>query len=718
MLDIGVVIPEMQKYGGAERVLIECLRRWQDRHSITLYSSNTNLVLLAEAGVSKIASKPLSPPFDGKHAVLLNSTLLPKIWETEIGHHDIYHTHLWPTHLINLHPMVWYPHEPLRMLHDLVYSLGAEGEDGLEIEHFLHFYPRQSYDKVGEAYFEAVLRTINTFDLTGRPDRIVANSRYTAQSLEVVYGTAVKDVVYPGVTVDDFVDAADSENIVLAVGQLWRHKRMRVVIEAIRHVDGPQLYIVGAGPEKEDLKVTADLIGVADRVTFFSDLTNREVQSLFARCLCGVFVPVREPFGIVALETLAAGKPLIAVNEGGFTEILDDKCAFLVPPQPIVIAKHIGRLQSDPKLAKRMGAHGRDIARRYSWDFTAQKLLAIIEECHRDWRARHPKPARKPDRCLVGAHYFTWYREGYGNAHWNDTATHGALSDSPSIGYYDSNDGDTVRHHLKLMEDAKLDFVCFNLHVDESGLDTFQLRGAVVMCKLARETRAGLRFAVNLCLYTRDEQAIAGAFATVREEFLGGDDALKVNDRPVLFVFWTGKFDRDDRIMRQLRALSEGTTSIALSSLGHDPKAEALTLSSTFDGYGLFSPLTVGPRGKLGTLWQAAYDAGGAMRGHCHVMTVSPGYDDTPLQDPARERNQLRVVPRDEGATYRSMLDFALGQNVLPDIVLISTFNEFHENTHIEPTLRFGDVYLSMTARFVTSLKRKASARANRKRGP
>src|SRR5687767_7289268 len=161
MLDIGIIIPELQKYGGAERLLIECMRRWQRRHRLTLYSTNTNLGLLAEAGVDAITCRPLSLPFDGDHAVLLNSTLLPKIWEGEVGHHDIYHTHLWPTHLLNLHPMVWYPHEPLRLINDLLYSLGSEGEDSLEIEHFLHFYPRQTYDKVSEAYYEAVLRTIS-----------------------------------------------------------------------------------------------------------------------------------------------------------------------------------------------------------------------------------------------------------------------------------------------------------------------------------------------------------------------------------------------------------------------------------------------------------------------------------------------------------------------------------------------------------------------------
>jgi len=711
MLDIGIIIPELQKYGGAERVLIECMRRWQRRHRLTLYSTNTNLRLLAEAGIDAVTSRLLSPPFDGDHAVLLNSTLLPKIWEGEVGQHDIYHTHLWPTHLLNLHPMVWYPHEPLRLINDLLYSLGSEGEDSLEIEHFLHFYPRQTYDRVSEAHYEAVLRTISTFDQSGRPDRIVANSRYTAKSLEAIYGTPVKDVVYPGVTVGDFAGGAGAQDIVLAVGQLWRHKRMRLIIEAMCHVEGLKLCIVGSGPERPNLQAAAERIGVADRVEFLSGLTNREVQALFARCLCTVFVPVREPFGIVALESLAAGKPLIAVNEGGYTEVVDSKSAFLIPPEPMAIAQQIRRLQSDSQLARRMGAHGRSIAKRYSWDDTARKLLAIIEDTHRSWRSRHPKRKRRVDRTLVGAHYFTWYREGYGSAHWHDNAMHGGVSDAPSIGYYDSINGDTVRHHLKLMTDAKLDFVCFNLHVDDGGLDNFQLWGATVMCRLARDMKLGLRFAVNLCLYTHDERAIERAMAVIRDEFLSSAAALQFHGKPVLFVFWTKAMNRDHRVMQSIHKLSDGAVRIALSAHGSSPRSEARSLGPLFDGYGLFSPLTAGPAGQWEESWQAAYDAGAAMSGRCRIMTLSPGYDDTPLQDPNRRNNPIRAVPREEGAVYKRMIDFALDQKTLPHITLISTFNEFHENTHIEPTTTFGDAYLRQTARFIATLKRKARRR-------
>ena len=53
MMDIGVIIPELAKYGGAERVLVECVARWQRKHKITIYASKLNEELLREHGISK-----------------------------------------------------------------------------------------------------------------------------------------------------------------------------------------------------------------------------------------------------------------------------------------------------------------------------------------------------------------------------------------------------------------------------------------------------------------------------------------------------------------------------------------------------------------------------------------------------------------------------------------------------------------------------------------
>ena len=168
---------------------MECAARWQKIHRITIYSTDFNVPMLREHHADEqVTLVRLSPYFTGEHAPLLNCVLLPKLWEHEIGRHDVYNTHLWPTHLIDVHPTVWYPHEPLRVLHDL------RGDEtvilsGPTLKRNIHVYPRQQYHSVSYRYFEACLTAMDQYEKMGRPDRVVANSAFAASYLEDVYGT-------------------------------------------------------------------------------------------------------------------------------------------------------------------------------------------------------------------------------------------------------------------------------------------------------------------------------------------------------------------------------------------------------------------------------------------------------------------------------------------------------------------------------------------------
>jgi glycosyltransferase involved in cell wall biosynthesis len=711
MLDIGIIIPELSKYGGAERLLIECLVRWQHKHRLTVYSGRFNEKLLTEVGVHRVTLRALTPPFEGENSIVLNATLLPKIWECEIGRHDIYHSHLWPMHLLDLHPMVWYPHEPLRALYDLRHDQNDD-EAIAEGNIRLHLYPKQTYELAGEGHGaalirEATLRALTALDSTGRPDRVVANSQYMARYLGDTYRLSNIDVVYPGVTLENAIELPHSGDIVLTIGQLWRNKRIRLIIEAVRHTDDIQLYIVGSGPEKRRLKSLVESMGIDDRVFFLHGLDNHEVQILLARCLCVVFTPIREPFGIVALEALAAGKPLIAVNEGGFSEIVDEGCTFLVPPLPIEIAQRIRQLQADRPLARRMGERGRMIARQFSWDRTAAELLSIVESCHADWVAAHQAPVadKGDDTPLIGIHYFNWYGDGFGGRHWSDNSVHGGVSDMPELGYYSSLSGETIAHHLDLIEGMGVDFVVFNIHVDERGIDRFQINAAETMLDVMERRGSRLRFAVNLCLYTTEAAEIEAAVKLLRAGLMQRDRQQVFRSKPLLFIFWTGLLDGDHAAIRLLRSFGEDFLRIAVSLRPFDPRTEGRKTFDLFDGACLFSPLEISAPDRWEQAWQYCYDASGEMPAGLRIATVSPGYDDSHLQDPNRHGNPHRNVPRNDGATYRRSISFAERQAEPPEMILISTFNEFHENTQIEPSLRFGRRYIEMTREFIEGAK-------------
>lgn len=697
-----MIIPELRKHGGAERLLIECLTRWQHEHDITVYAAVFNYELLAQAGITNVSTRLISPQFAGEHATLLNATILPKMWEAEIGHHDIYHAHLWPTHLVDLHPMVWYPHEPLRILHDLKYAHVPDDEIA-SMQRKLHFYPKETYDTVEGNYYHSLFRVIDAIDLTGRPDRIVANSQYTARYLENVYNRPVSDVVYPGVTTEEMLDLPGDRNMVLTIGQLWPHKRMRVIIEAIAEVEGVQLYIVGNGPEKERLQRLCQRMGVDDRVFFIGGLDNHEVQILLGRCLCVVFAPVREPFGIVALEALAAGKPLVAAEEGGYVEVVDKDCAILVKPQPSALANAIRELHQNPAMAARMGRHGREVAAGYSWGRTASELLAIIEDTHSQWLVEH-RPRHDTGGPIIAIHYFNWYGEGLGSAHWCDNQSSGWVSDVPTLGYYSSMSGDTIREHLNLIEQAEIDVVVFNLHVDETGLNIYQHSAAQRMQSIAEETGSSVRFLVNLCPYTQDVDVLRQAASVLADTLVSKDNYLTHDGKPVIQLFWSGTFDRDYAFIDAMRDLFRDYLRIGAFMRPAASGGEHRHTRGLFHAISQFSPLELGERQNWHQIWDREYEASGQESG-LKCVTVSPGYDDSDLNDSAR-LSGVRVVSREDGVTYQNSLDYALSKPS-PAFVFITSFNEFHENSHIEPTRKFGSLYMDMTRSFVRDARKR-----------
>lgn len=707
-LDLAVIIPELSKYGGAERFLIECVSRWQHRHKITIYAAQFRKELLREHGIGKqVGLHEISPYFAGEHSILLNAVLLPKIWEREIGVHDLYHTHLWPTHLIDRHPMVWYPHEPLRILHDLRFEQPLDDFTDM-FQRSLHIYPKYNYDRISDVTYEAYLASIDLFDKLGKPDRIVANSRYTAGYLEGVYNTKIDDVVYPGVNPADFIFQPSDENIFLAIGQLWPHKRVKLIIEALRYVDDSQLYIVGSGPEKEKLLRTAASLGVGDRVFFLHGLTNLEVQILFSRALAVVFVPVKEPFGIVALEAMAAGKPLIAAKEGGFIEAVDESCAILVPPRPGEIAEQMRYLRDHKDVARQMGAAGLKRVQAFSWDNTGNQLLKIIEKTHADWqRKRRPRSGRAGRHAtLFGAQYYLWYGNGMGSRHWNDNPTGGAVTDMPNLGYYPSSSGVTVEEHLKLCAAMGIDFLIANLHIDGRGADAYELASAETLFSVAARTKSPVKICFQVCPYDCKREEITTTLAMIRKIFTRRNSYLRMDGRPVLFVFWTGVQDGNKRWIHQLDEAAKDFVKIACSLRMYPAAEEKKKTFGLFDGWSLFSPLELATAGSWKRVWTQAYKNSGAGAMDLRVVTLSPGYDDRHLADPNRENNPYRSIDRRGGKTYWEMFEFALSLEERPDLTLISTFNEYHENTHVEPSRDHGSLYVDLTRQFIRTAKK------------
>jgi len=144
-----------------------------------------------------------------------------------------------------------------------------------------------------------------------RVDEFVANSRNVQNRIWKAYRRQ-SEVIYPPVAVDQFYTSA-SEDYFLIVSELVAYKRIADAVRSFTQ-SKRKLKIVGDGPEYSSLRTMA-----GEAVEFCGRVPDTELRKLYAHCRA-VIVPGEEDFGIVAVEALASGKPVIALRRGGVLE--------------------------------------------------------------------------------------------------------------------------------------------------------------------------------------------------------------------------------------------------------------------------------------------------------------------------------------------------------------------------------------------------------------
>ncbi|MET7765958.1 glycosyltransferase [Streptomyces sp. NPDC005393] len=185
--------------------------------------------------------------------------------------------------------------------------------------------------------------------------------------------------------------------LLVQLGRLVRRKGAGVSIAALALLPDAELVIAGGppparldqDPEARRLRALAHHLGVADRVRFTGGLPPERVPSLF-RAADIVLCPADyEPFGIVPLEAMSCGTPVVATAVGGQRDtVADPGTGRLVPPRdPVALAEAAAGLLARPELRAACGAAGRRrVLTRYSWD----RVAAATEDVYRDVLARHP----------------------------------------------------------------------------------------------------------------------------------------------------------------------------------------------------------------------------------------------------------------------------------------------------------------------------------------
>ncbi|MBI4034530.1 glycosyltransferase [Candidatus Saccharibacteria bacterium] len=164
----------------------------------------------------------------------------------------------------------------------------------------------------------------------GRPDYFIANSRHTAREIKKYYGRQAT-VIHPPIDVERFSphnQPADKRHGFITAGRQTPYKRLGLAVEAAVKTGVP-LVVVGRGPEHRRLKRLA-----GRNVTFMTKVNDSRLAELLGGAKAFIF-PGVDDFGIVAVEALAAGTPVIAFKGGGALDYVNHTCGlFFDQPTP------------------------------------------------------------------------------------------------------------------------------------------------------------------------------------------------------------------------------------------------------------------------------------------------------------------------------------------------------------------------------------------------
>lgn len=217
-------------------------------------------------------------------------------------------------------------------------------------------WPKRLYENV----IRSVRKTIDR-DNIKRADIILANSHYTQGNIQSAYGLK-STVSYLGVDTQVFKPSGDKKDVdVLFVGNK-------------EEIDGYSLLgkAISQMKKKPTLKI---------HLTGGKWIADAGLSKLYSRSKIVVCLAHNEPFGLIPLEAMACGVPVIAVDEGGYREtVVDGKTGYLIPRDPQVLAKKIDFILKHDKARERVGRDARQYTEKnWSWEKSVSSLESNLD---------------------------------------------------------------------------------------------------------------------------------------------------------------------------------------------------------------------------------------------------------------------------------------------------------------------------------------------------
>ncbi len=215
----------------------------------------------------------------------------------------------------------------------------------------------------------------------------VANSRQAASQVSSELGLDIDGIVYPGVDVDRFSPDADptfvrsDEISVLFVGRLVEEKGVYDLVDALSGLqDDVHLYLIGRG-DVRSLRECAERAGVADSLSVVGTVPHEQLPGYYAACDVFCLPSYYETFGLVNIEAMACGAPVLTTDISAISEyVTHGETGYLIDPGDVTsLQSALEDLISSPELRDDIGRAARETSLQYSWKSSADRLTKISQ---------------------------------------------------------------------------------------------------------------------------------------------------------------------------------------------------------------------------------------------------------------------------------------------------------------------------------------------------
>lgn len=388
-------------YGGAG-VHVEYLTRelgalGGGAHQVRVLCFGQQVENTANLSVQGIGAQDGLPSQDARHEKFFSTMLQNLVMSGTLKDIDLVHCHTWYTHLGGC---------LVKQLHGVPLVLTT---------HSLEPHRPWKEEQLGSAYRASTWVERTAYQ---NADGVVAVSESMRQDVQSLYGVAPERirVIHNGIDLQQYRPTPSPETLaefgiradmpyVLFVGRITRQKGILHLVRAIRHFHpGLQVVLCAGAPDTPEIgREMSDAVEAARAATknpiiWIPQMLSRDkIISLYTHAAIFVCPSVYEPFGIINLEAMACGTPVVASAVGGIPEVVEHgDTGILVPAETLEhseveprhpeqfardLAAAVNTLLDDPALRAEMAAKARErVERQFSWTSIAQQTLDFYEE--------------------------------------------------------------------------------------------------------------------------------------------------------------------------------------------------------------------------------------------------------------------------------------------------------------------------------------------------